>query len=273
MRISKDQLRPIETPLVGFAGTSVFPLRVISLQITAGTYPRQATKMVEFLVVDCPSAYNVIIGRPTLNLLRVVTSTYHLLVCFPIENKVGEMKGDQATTRECYLTSVSTEQVHQTLIVEERRNFAEPTEELEEIALIESNKKKTTRIRTTMPDKIRGSIVQFLKENADVFAWSHEDMLVISTEVMVHKLNINPSIHPVKQKRRVFALERNTAVMEEVDKLLTASFIREVYYPEWLANVVMVEKSNGKWWMCVDFTNLNKACPKDSYPLLRIDQL
>ena len=61
--------------------------------------------------------------------------------------------------------------------------------------------------------------------------------------------------------------------MNEVEKLLTAGFIREVYYPKWLANVVMVKKSNGKWRMCVDFTNLNCACPKDSFPLPRIDQL
>ena len=59
--------------------------------------------------------------------------------------------------------------------------------------------------------------------------------------------------------------------MEEVEKLLTAGIIQEVYYPEWLANVVMVKKSNGKWRMCVDFTNLNNACHKDSFPLLRID--
>ena len=176
--------------------------------------------------------------------------------------------------RECYLTSVSTDQVHQTLIIEERRNFAEPTEKLEEITLTEDNeKKKKTRIGTTMPEEIRGSIVQFLRENADVFAWSHEDMPGISTEVMVHKLNVNPSMHPVKQKRRVFAPKRNATVMAEVDKLLTASFIREVYYPEWLANVVMVKKPNEKWRMCVDFTDLNKAYPKDSYPLPRIDQL
>ena len=61
--------------------------------------------------------------------------------------------------------------------------------------------------------------------------------------------------------------------MEEVERLLTAGLIQEVYYPQWLANVVMVKKSNGKWRMCVDFTNLNNACPKDSFPLLRIDQL
>ena len=61
--------------------------------------------------------------------------------------------------------------------------------------------------------------------------------------------------------------------MGEVNKLLTVNFIREVHYPEWLANVVMVKKANGKWRMCVDFTDLNQTCPKDSFPLPRIDQL
>ena len=61
--------------------------------------------------------------------------------------------------------------------------------------------------------------------------------------------------------------------MDEVNKLLTANFIREVYYPEWLANIVMVKKTNGKWRICVDFTDLNNVCPNDSFPLPRIDQL
>ena len=71
----------------------------------------------------------------------------------------------------------------------------------------------------------------------------------------------------------MFAQEQDKAIAEEVRKLLEAGFIREVYYPNWLANVVMVKKANGKWQMCVDFTDLNRACPKDSYPLLRIDTL
>ena len=69
----------------------------------------------------------------------------------------------------------------------------------------------------------------------------------------------------------VFAPERDNAIKEEVQKLTTADFIWEVYYPDWLANVVMVKKANGKWRMCVDFTDLNKAYPKDSYQLPRID--
>ena len=84
-------------------------------------------------------------------------------------------------------------------------------------------------------------------------------------------------MHPfskfVRQKKRVFALERDNAIKEEVQKLTTAKFIWEVCYLDWLANVVMVKKANGKWRMCVDFTDLNKAYPKDSYPLPRIDQL
>ena len=95
----------------------------------------------------------------------------------------------------------------------------------------------------------------------------------IDPSIISYNLNVNLCFRPIKQKWRIFAPERNNAIMEEVDKLLTANFIREVFYPDWLANVVMVKKANGKWRMCVDFTDLNKACPKDSFPLLRIDQL
>ena len=95
----------------------------------------------------------------------------------------------------------------------------------------------------------------------------------ISPEVIQHRLNMNPERKPVQQRRRAFAPERDQAVTEEVTKLLTVSFIKEVYYPDWLVNVVLVKKENWKWRMCVDFTDLNKACPKDSFPLPRIDQL
>ena len=77
----------------------------------------------------------------------------------------------------------------------------------------------------------------------------------------------------LQQKQRIFVPERNKAVTEEVEKLLEADFIKKVFYPYWLANVVMVKKSNGKWRMCVNLTDLNKVCPKDSFPLSRIDQL
>ena len=95
----------------------------------------------------------------------------------------------------------------------------------------------------------------------------------IDPSVIVHRLNVLPSFSPIRQKKRVFAQERDKAIAEEVRKLLEADFIQEVYYLDWLANVVMVKNANGKWRMCVDFMDLNKACPKDSYPLPRIDTL
>ena len=98
-------------------------------------------------------------------------------------------------------------------------------------------------------------------------------MLGIDPLAIVHKLNVSPSFPPIRQKKRVFALEQDQAITEEVRKLQEANFIREVYYPDWLANVVMVKKASGKWRMCVDFTDLNKACSKDSYPLPRVDVL
>ena len=202
-----------------------------------------------------------------------MTSTYHLLLKFPTEHGIGEVRGDQVAARECYLASLGSEGQNQTMTIEERKIPVKPSEELDMIELEDGYSEKTTRIGANLPPQMKESLIQFLKSNKDVFAWSHEDMLGINPSIISHKLNVNPSLRPVKQKQRVFAPERNKAIIEEVDKLLKANFIREVFYLDWLANVVMVKKNTGKWRMCVDFTDLNKACPKDSFPLPRIDQL
>ena len=98
-------------------------------------------------------------------------------------------------------------------------------------------------------------------------------MLGFDRKIIQYCLNVNLECKPVQQKRRIFASKRNKVVTEEVEKLVEANFMKEVFYPDWLANMVMVKKSNDKWRMCVDFTDLNKAYPKDSFSLPRIDQL
>ena len=123
---------------------------------------------------------------------------------------------------------------------------------------------KVLQIGTCLTQEIREALVDFLHKNMEVFSWSCEDMPGISLKEIVHVLNVDPDMKLVKQKRRKFAPKRVEAIAIEVEKLLKAQFIQEVYYPEWLVNVVLVKKSNGKWRMCVDFTDLNKACPKDS---------
>ena len=157
--------------------------------------------------------------------------------------------------------------------IDERKVTMEPMEAVEDVPLDKSNPEMFTRIGISMEMNTKQELVHFLKKSMDVFAWSHKDMPGIDLSVITHGLNMYPSSKPVRQKKRVFAPERDNAIKEEVQKLTMAKFIREVYYLDWLANVVMVKKAKKKWRMCMDFTNLNKACPKDSYPLPRIDQL
>jgi hypothetical protein len=116
-------------------------------------------------------------------------------------------------------------------------------------------------------------LVDFLKANLDVFAWKPSDMKGIPGEVAEHKLNIKPGLKPVKQRLRLLNDEKCNAIGEEIMKLLSVGFILEVFHPEWLAIPVLVKKKNKKWRMCVDYTSLNKACPKDLFPLPRIVQV
>ena len=95
----------------------------------------------------------------------------------------------------------------------------------------------------------------------------------ILREVIEHALKIRPGSKPVKQRLHRFDEEKHRAIGEEIVKLLAARFIKEVYHPEWLANPILVQKKSGKWGMCVDYTSLNKACPKDPFPLPCIDQV
>ena len=135
-----------------------------------GTYPKTVSKTVDFLVVNCPSAYNTIIGRLTLNRLRVVTSTYHFLIKFPTEHGIGEVRGDQIAARGCYLALLGSEGQNQIMTIEEQKTLVEPSEELDTIGLEDGYPEKTTRIRASLPSQIKESLIQFLKSNKDVFA-------------------------------------------------------------------------------------------------------
>ncbi|XP_059630073.1 uncharacterized protein LOC132273054 [Cornus florida] len=118
MMIGRERLRHMNSPLVGFSGDKVYPLGAVTLPVTTRTSPKQVTFMVDFIEVDCPLAYNVILGRATLNSIRAITSTYHFLMRFPTEHGVGELRGDQATTRECYLTFLREKMSQETMIIE-----------------------------------------------------------------------------------------------------------------------------------------------------------
>ena len=139
----------------------------MTLTVTVGMYPKQLTRQLDFLVVDCPSSYNVIIGRPTLNKWKSAISTYCLKVKFPTENSVGEVRGDQVLARECYQAVLAARENHTWTIKEKEEDTIEA---LEEIELMEGKTTKTTRIRMTLSPEMKSMLVQFLKENLNVFA-------------------------------------------------------------------------------------------------------
>ena len=126
------------------------------------------------------------------------------------------MQGDQLAARECYLAMLSVDEHMQKMSIEERKVTAEPIEVLEDIPLEEGNPEKFTRIGTSMKEKMKKDLVQFLRKRIDVFAWSHEDMPGIDPSVITHRLNVHPSSKPVRQKKRDFAPERDNAIKEEV---------------------------------------------------------
>ena len=128
-------------------------------------------------------------------------------------------------------------------------------------------------ISTLLSTEEKAQLHQVIQSNADVFSWTHADMPRINPVHASHKLNVVNSAKPVRQKARRFHPDRHLIIQTEIDNLRHNGFIRAVKYPEWLANVVVVPKKGNKWRVCVDYTDLNDACPKDSFPLPRIDQI
>ncbi|GKV11132.1 hypothetical protein SLEP1_g22414 [Rubroshorea leprosula] len=241
------------------------------------------------------SSFNIVIGRPTLTEIRAVVSQSHLCMKFPTLMGIATLRGNQEVARHCYITSVTqpmkdkaqtpeaipkqisdNQQVMGVEIIDNRpedETRAAPVEDVEEVLVDDRDPRRKTQIGTRLNPKERAELIAFLRANNDVFAWTSADMPGIPTSVYQHKLSTNPLKKPVAQKRRLFGGERLQAVKEEVEKLLQAGFVRKVDYCEWVANPVLVKKANGKWRMCIDYTNLNNACPKDYYPMPSIDKL
>ena len=196
MKLNKERLRPFTSPLVSFIGDKVIPKGVVKLTIIAGIYPAQVSKEIDFHVVDCPLTYNVILGRPTLNKLKVATSTYSLKVKFPIAYNIGEIKRDQVLKRECYQEALTSGKNHMWMENEPKLIF-EPSEVPQEIEVVPRDMSKVLKIGLALSTSKKIKIIDFLRENQHVFAWKHEDMPGIDRKVIQHRLNVNPECRPV----------------------------------------------------------------------------
>ncbi|KAK8517059.1 hypothetical protein V6N13_092337 [Hibiscus sabdariffa] len=159
------------------------------------------------------------------------------------------------------------------MINQDEKQILPHKESLEMVNLGNENEKKEVKIGTCITAKTRRDLIELLFEFKDVFAWSYQDMPGLNTDMVVHKLPIKEGCKPVQQKLRRMRPDVLLKIKEEIKKQFDAGFLCTVKYPEWVANIVPVPKKDGKVRMCVDYRDLNKASPKDNFPLPHIDTL
>ena len=162
--------------------------------------------------LDAPSAYNMLLGRPSLNVVKAIPSAYHMMIKFPSISGVGMVRGDQHVARECYSASIKQKTVDNIYLDEldmrdEVHTRPKPSEELEPV-LLDDDPEHLAYIGSKLAEDLRSPLTHFLRQNKDVFAWKQADMRGIDPTVFTHRLNVSPSFKPVKQKRRSFAPER-----------------------------------------------------------------
>ncbi|GKV41376.1 hypothetical protein SLEP1_g48919 [Rubroshorea leprosula] len=252
-------LQKYDGPIYGFNNQPVPVERALTIHVAFGSGQTYVTPSVRFLVVKMPSSFNIEVARH-----------------YYITSVTQPTKGKDKTPEVIPQRIPDHQQVIGVEIVDNRpddETRAAPVEDVEEVLVDDRDPSRKTQIGTRLNPEERAELIAFLRANNDVFAWTSADMPGIPTSVCQHKLSTNPLKKPVAQKRRLFGGERLQAIKEEVKKLLQAGFVRKVDYCEWVANPVMVKKANGKWRMCIDYTNLNHAYPKDCYPMPSIDKL
>ena len=149
----------------------------------------------------------------------------------------------------------------------------QPEGDIKRIPIHPDQPYQAIQIGADLTSEQEAQLLAVLQGNLDTFVWSLQDLLGVDRCIIEHSLQADPKDHPVYQGLRKLSPKWAKAAKEEVQKLLKAGIIREVIHSDWLSNTVLVKKRNGKWRMCIDFTSLIKVCPRDPYPLPRIDQL
>ncbi|GJZ22793.1 reverse transcriptase domain-containing protein [Tanacetum coccineum] len=213
----------------------------------------------------------MLLGRTTMQKMGIVVSTIHGAIKFHTTKGIG-------TVFSTYEFDKVKEGMKKTPLASEKGVFSCTTAE-EKVVVNNKYPEQTVTIEKQLPEHFKGRLRDLLRANADVFAWTHADMIGIPRTITVkgkpfnteHKLNEYSHVKPIKQKRRGLGPDRSTTACKEVEELTKAGILQKVKHQTWVANPVMVKKSDGGWRMCVDFTDINKACPKDCYPLPEID--
>ncbi|GAU38058.1 hypothetical protein TSUD_146160 [Trifolium subterraneum] len=310
--LTEENLVPyVGSDLQGFNGSTKKRWGYVDLIVTFGEDKAMKSVKVKFLVVDCPSLYNCIFGRPTLAELFAVSSTIHLKLKYYTKNgQVATINGDIEAARRCFeaasknlnsvvtpkkkkeeaklpgVNSINTEDAVDLDARTTKKERKQENKAMKDDHLIEEKFRpipdgelklvplgedptKGIKIGADLPDLVKRQLKTCLRENAELFACSATEMPGIDPKVACHQLTIDPRASAVVQRRRKQCPEKVEAAEKAVKDLLEANFISEAQYTIWLSNVVLVKKSNGKWRMCVDYTDL-RACPKDGATYQRL---
>jgi hypothetical protein len=223
--------------------------------------------------------YNAIIGRGTLNAFKAILHPAYLCMKIPSEQGPIAVHGSQKAARRAEGSWIDSKAIHNIDGVEacqqykHKRENAALVDQPKPMLLCEDTADQRILLGSQLFDEQEKTLLRFLFNNKDAFAWTANDFCGVNRDVIEHSLNMDPSFRPRKQRLRKMSEDKAEGARNEVKILPSAGVIREVTYPEWLANTIMVKKANGKWRMCIDFTDHNKACPKDEFPLPRIDSL
>nr|ABA99731.1 retrotransposon protein, putative, Ty3-gypsy subclass [Oryza sativa Japonica Group] len=273
MQIPRTELKPSNAPFHGvIPGLSATPLGQITLPVTFGTRENFRTENVCFEVADFETAYHAILGRPALAKFMAVPHYTYMTMKMPGPRGVISLRSDIKQALTCDKESCEMAQTHETTLAREEIRLTATTASEGEVPATKLTKTEESDAKTKKIP-LDPSDLDKTANNKDIFAWKPSDMHGIPREVIEHSLHVKEDAKPIKQRLRRFAQDRKDAIKEELTKLLAAGFIKEVLHPDWLANPVLVRKKTGQWRMCVDYTDLNKSCPKDPFGLPRIDQV
>ncbi|XP_072148512.1 uncharacterized protein [Setaria viridis] len=291
MNIDMNTLDPADIPLLGFGGKPVKALGKIALPVSFGDRDNARTEHITFDVVEMQYPYNAILGRGFITKMDATIRKPYLCMKIPAHKGVITVFGDQQMARNIEKgVAPGQKNVHHLASANEAKSSAkqkthnEPKRDKEKIKISADGETKRVLLDGYIADRFvtiganldpeeERNLIEGLNKNKDIFAWSASDLKGVDREIIEHSLDIRQGARPKKQKLRKMSDEKVQAVKAEVDRLLEANIIKPIQYPDWLANTVPVKKKNGKWRMCIDFTDLNKACPKDDYPLERIDKV
>ncbi|GJX56081.1 reverse transcriptase domain-containing protein [Tanacetum coccineum] len=258
------------TPLVGFSGEESWPLGEVSLEVTNGEGPLTITKTLTFVIVRSDSPHNLLLGRRAIQEMGIVVSTVHGYIKFHTPNGIGTIFSEHNSQRlmeeEGNLTNNGQG---------DAKDIFSCIDTKENIVIDDEYPKQKVTIGRQLPTRIKMRLRDLLRAHADVFAWTTTHItgvmrtLIIREETFSteHQLNVFNHTKPVKQKKRSLALKRNEAVHTQVEELVEAGVLREVKYQTWVSNPIIVKKDDGKWKLRIDFTNINKACIREPYPL------